>query len=99
MWKGENMTELAEKRSTTKESNVYSFLTKNSLEGYLTDYVISKEVFNYGKDLSDYERTLLSRYYDDSKQRADRLVTDDEFVGITYDKLDIINSKLIKKYN
>lgn len=91
------MSQLAEKRATTKEPNVYPFSPKNSLEGYLASYVISKEIFNYGNDLSDYERMLLLRYYDDSKQRADRLVTDDEFVGITYDNLDIINSKLIKK--
>lgn len=97
MQKGENMSQLAENRATTKEPNVYPFLPKNSLEGYLASYVISKEIFNYSNDLSDYERRLLLRYYDDSKQRADRLVTDDEFVGITYDNLDIINSKLIKK--
>lgn len=89
--------QLAEKRATTKESEVHLFLLKNSLESYLNDYVISKEIFNYGKDLNDYERTLLSKYYVDSKENADRLVTEDESVGITYDNLDIINSKLVKK--
>lgn len=90
------MTELAQALMDAKKTNVYAF-RPNSLESYLTNYVISNEIFNYDNDLNSYERNLLLRYYDDSKQRADRLVTDDEFVGITYDNLDIINSKLIKK--
>ncbi len=91
------MTELAKKQEVnTIKSNIYQFSTKESLSIYLANYVISKEVFNYTKDLNDYERKLLFKYYVDSKQRSDRLVTEDEFVGITYDNLEKIN-KLIKK--
>lgn len=94
MLEGENMTELAEKRVDTESSNVYVFPKVDSLANYLTNYVISKETFNFGGNLGDSETELLLRYYDDSRKRADRLVTEDEFVGITFDNLDIIKSLL-----
>lgn len=90
------MAELAKKQEYIKVSNIY-VLKINSLDAYLNNYVISKEVFSYDGPLDDSKRKLLLRYYDDSKEKADRLVTEDEFVGITYDNLDIIKNKLIKK--
>ena len=43
----------------------------------------------------------LSVYYKESKEKADRLTLEDEYVGITYDNLDIIRNvlenKLVKK--
>lgn len=88
------MTELAKKRVDTKSSNVYAFPKVDSLANYLTNYVISKETFNFFGNLGDSETELLLRYYDDSRKRADILVTEDEFVGITFDNLDIIKSLL-----
>lgn len=90
------MAELAKKQVDIKVSNIY-VLKVNSLDAYLNNYVISKEIFDYGDPLDDLKRRQLLRYYDDSKEKADRLVTEDEFVGITYDNLDIIKNKLIKK--
>lgn len=90
------MAELAKKQEYIKSSNVY-VLKVNSLDAYLNNYVISKEIFNYDDPLDDSKRNILLRYYDDSKEKADRLVIEDEFVGITYDNLDIIKNKLIKK--
>ncbi len=90
------MAELAQKLVNTKKSNIYVLTNVNDLESYLTNYIISKETFGYNKDLNAFEKNLLLNYHDEAKERADRLVTDDEFVGMTYDNLDII-SKLIKK--
>lgn len=88
------MTELAIKKDI--KSNIYQFSKKDSLSIYLANYIISKEVFNYTNNLNDYEKNMLFKYYVDSKKRANKLVTEDEFVGITYDNLEIIN-RLIKK--
>ena len=41
--------------------------------------------------------TILKRYYKDSHEKALRLVTDDEYVGITFDNLYKIKN-LIKIY-
>lgn len=70
MLEGENMTELAEKRVDTESSNVYVFPKVDSLANYLTNYVISKETFNFGGNLGDSETELLLRYYDDSKKKS-----------------------------
>lgn len=64
------MTELAEKRVDTESSNVYVFPKVDSLANYLTNYVISKETFNFGGNLGDSETELLLRYYDDSKKKS-----------------------------
>lgn len=77
-------------------------LYESSLEEYLKTYIISREVFDTTTVKTEYDNMLLKRFYDDSKANADRLVIEDEFVGITYDNLDTIEqtlnkNKLVKK--
>ena len=77
-------------------------LYESSLEEYLKSYIISREVFDVTKVKSEYDNMLLKRFYDETKENADRLVIEDELVGITYDNLDIIEqtlnkNKLVKK--
>lgn len=77
-------------------------LYESSLEEYLKSYIISREVFDVTKVKSEYDNMLLKRFYDEAKENADRLVIEDELVGITYDNLDIIEqtlnkNKLVKK--
>ncbi len=73
-----------------------------NLEEYLINFNIAKELFDRSIVKTDQDKALLIRYYDNSLERANRLVIDDEYVGITYDNLDIINSiinenKLVKR--
>ena len=77
-------------------------LYESSLEEYLKTYIISREVFDTTTVKTEYDNMLLKRFYDDSKANPDRLVIEDEFVGITYDNLDAIEqtlnkNKLVKK--
>lgn len=41
----------------------------------------------------------LSDYYKESKEKADRLTLEDEYVGITYDNLNTIKNVLVKNIN
>ena len=83
---------------STKKMNVISNIQKNDnyLETYLKNYDISKELFN-GNVKNVTEQIILRRYYDSACEKARRLVTDDEYVGITYDNLNRIKNKLIIK--
>lgn len=66
---------------------------KDELNGYLKEFVISKEVFNF--DVNDEDIIILKKYYKDSCDKASSLVIDGELVGITFDNLSRIK-KLIK---
>ena len=66
------------------------FFSKN----YLKNFIISKEIFNI--DIKYEDLDILKKYYDNTYEKVSVLVMDDEYVGITFDNLDKINT-LIKK--
>ena len=61
---------------------------------YLKKFIISKEIFNI--NIKPCNIDILKRYYDDNYKKASILVMEDEYVGITFDNLEKINT-LIKK--
>ena len=61
---------------------------------YLKKFIISKEIFNI--NIKPRNIDILKRYYDDNYKKASILVMEDEYVGITFDNLEKINT-LIKK--
>lgn len=68
---------------------------KKAIINYLENFIISKELFDIDIDKEDI--SILKRYYKDSHEKALRIVTDDEYVGITFDNLYKIKN-LIKIY-
>ena len=68
--------------------------TEIELLNYLTNFIISKEIFNI--NIKPRNIDILKRYYDAAYKKAAILVMDDEYVGITFDNLEKINT-LIKK--
>ena len=68
--------------------------TEIELLNYLKNFIISKETFNI--NIKPCNIDILKRYYDDNYKKASILVMDDEYVGITFDNLEKINT-LIKK--
>ena len=68
--------------------------TEIELLNYLKKFIISKEIFNI--NIKPCNIDILKRYYDDNYKKASILVMEDEYVGITFDNLDKINT-LIKK--
>ena len=54
---------------------------------------ISK-LFNISMVKNSSDRVVMKRYYDSKLKHANVLVTDDEFVGITYKNLETINDLL-----
>lgn len=84
------------KEKTNIISSIIPFPNNNSLlEKYLETFVISEDLFNYNAKTIG-EKLKLKKYYDTKKEYADRLVLDDEYVGKTYDNLEII-CKIISK--
>ncbi len=69
-------------------------LTENELLNYLTNFIISEDVFNINIKCENID--VLKRYYDSAYKAASVLVIEDEYVGITFDNLEKINT-LIKK--
>ena len=69
-------------------------LTENELLNYLTNFIISEDVFNINIKCENID--MLKRYYDSAYKTASVLVIEDEYVGITFDNLEKINT-LIKK--
>lgn len=68
--------------------------TEIELLNYLKKFIISKEIFNI--NIKSRNIDILKRYYDDNYKKACILVMEDEYVGITFDNLEKINT-LIKK--
>ena len=68
--------------------------TEIELLNYLKNFIISKETFNI--NIKPCNIDILKRYYDDNYKKASILVMEDEYVGITFDNLEKINT-LIKK--
>ena len=67
--------------------------TEIELLNYLKKFIISKEIFNI--NIKPCNIDILKRYYDDNYKKASILVMEDEYVGITFDNLEKINT-LIK---
>ena len=72
----------------------------------LKNFDITKEVFPAEAIESVADPVLkilllheLSVYYKESKEKADRLTLEDEYVGITYDNLNTIKNVLVKNIN
>ena len=68
--------------------------TEIELLDYLKNFIISKEIFSINIKPNNID--VLKRYYDDNYKKASILVMDDEYVCITFDNLEKINT-LIKK--
>lgn len=68
--------------------------TEIELLNYLKKFIISKEIFNI--NIKPRNIDILKRCYDDNYKKASILVMEDEYVGITFDNLEKINT-LIKK--
>ncbi len=75
-----------------QDCSIIEFPT-NSLVKYLKDYDIRREEFNHPVTGSD--AAILKRYYDDAYDYAARQTLDGEYVGNSFDNLDIIKT-LIK---
>lgn len=76
-------------------------VNENVLLDYLKNFDIARDLFDKSVVKSNNDRALIKRYYDSKRENADRLVMEDEFVGITYKNLDTIDnlleeSKLVK---
>ena len=76
-------------------------VNENVLLDYLKNFDIARDLFDKSVVKSNNDRALIKRYYDSKRENADRLVIEDEFVGITYKNLDTIDnlleeSKLVK---
>ena len=69
----------------------YLIVRENKINTYLNSFDITKDDFN---PLFITDKKELRSYYDDQYNRALTKVTDDEYVGITFDNLDTIKEVL-----
>jgi len=69
-------------------------VNENVLLDYLKNFDIARDLFDKSVVKSNNDRALIKRYYDSKRENADRLVIEDEFVGITYKNLDTIDNLL-----
>lgn len=72
-------------------------MSNEELNLYLENYVISEQVFDAKVNASNVD--TLTRYYEDSYNKASSLVIDGELVGITFDNLDIIKNLIKSKHS
>ena len=77
-------------------------INDNMLLEYLRDFDIARELFDASLVRNNIDKMVMKRYYDSKLKRANVLVAEDEFVGITYNNLETINdlldeSKLVMK--
>lgn len=87
----------ARKMITLDNTNNIIKLHENELEKYLVSFDIAHDTFESSLNISNHDRITLKRYYDANLQKANALVIDGEFVGKSYDNLDIIENKLVMK--
>ena len=66
----------------------------NVLLEYLANFDIARELFDVSMVKNNSDRVVMRKYYDSKLKHANVLVTDDEFVGITYKNLETINDLL-----
>lgn len=69
----------------------YLVIRENNVNSYLKNFDITKDEFN---PLFITNKEELRRYYDEEYNHAVTLVIDDEYVGKTFDNLDIIKEVL-----
>ena len=67
----------------------YLIVRENNVNSYLKNFDITKDDFN---SLFINNKDELARYYDEAYNRAVTKVMDDEYVGITFDNLEKINT-------
>ena len=67
-----------------------------SLENYLLNYDIAHDVFDEKVINTDGDKFRVRKYYDNALEKAQRLVLDSEFVGITFTNLSNIDKVLRK---
>lgn len=72
-------------------------MSNEELNLYLENYVISEQVFDAKVNASNVD--TLTRYYEDSYNKASSLVIDGELVGKTFDNLDIIKNLIKSKHS
>ncbi len=72
----------------------YLVIRENNVSSYLSEFNIAKDDFN---PLFITNKEELRRYYDEEYNHAVTLVIDDEYVGKTFDNLDIIKEVLEEK--
>lgn len=81
---------------TENENNIIK-LHDSKLEKYLSKFDIAQDTFSFSSVDTKTDAYKLKKYYDDSFNRASKLVTDDEFVGKTFDNLDVIGNLIENK--
>ena len=69
----------------------YLIVREKKISTYLNNFDIAKDVFN---PLFVNNKDELTRYYEEQYNRAVTKVMDDEYVGITFDNLDMIKDFL-----
>ena len=69
-------------------------INDNMLLEYLRDFDIARELFDVSMVKNNNDKVVMKRYYDSKLKRANVLVIEDEFVGITYKNLEIIKDLL-----
>lgn len=69
-------------------------VNENVLLDYLKNFDISRDLFDKNVVKNGNDIVIMRSYYDSKRERANTLVMEDEFVGITYKNLDTINNIL-----
>lgn len=83
--------------SLTENKNNIIKLHDSKLEKYLSKFDIANHDFSFDSVDTKTDAYTLRKYYDANLKRANTLVTDDEFVGKTFDNLDIIGNLIENK--
>lgn len=69
-------------------------INDNALLEYLANFDIARELFDVSMVKNVHDKVVMKKYYDSKLKHANVLVTDDEFVGITYNNLETISDLL-----
>ena len=69
-------------------------INNSMLLEYLANFDIAREMFDENMVKNSSDRVVMKRYYDSKLKRANVLVIEDEFVGITYKNLETISDLL-----
>ena len=69
-------------------------INNSMLLEYLANFDIARELFDASLVKNNIDKIVMKRYYDSKLKRANVLVIEDEFVGITYKNLETISDLL-----
>ena len=69
-------------------------INNSMLLEYLANFDIARELFDASLVKNNIDKMVMKRYYDSKLKRANVLVIEDEFVGITYKNLETISDLL-----